>query len=181
MFLDNTLSFSGNWTGNVALSANTTADFGTFVDVTGAGNGTLPAIISAFPGNNTAVGVDYGAGDGLTIPHVYITTQVAPSAGAAGNFTFSLSAAPDNGSGAAGTFTTLVTTPAIDTGNFTAGTIIDVQVPPTRYTMGEKIPRFYKLTYASLGNTTISVRAGMAINPQQSLLLGQYSNNYIVV
>lgn len=177
MFLDNKLTF--NSAVGTAQAITTTADSSGIIDITGAGSGSAPAMINGFPATNTAIGEDYGAGDGVAIPHVYVNVTTAGVG--AGTVTISVKAAPDDGSYGQGTYTTLVSTPALVFSTLAAGTIIDIPLPPTRYTLGEALPRFYKLTYTVSGSTGVSVLANLVLNPQESLLGGQYNNNYIVV
>lgn len=176
MFLDNKLTF--NSAVGTAQAITTTAD-SSIIDITGAGAGTAPAMINGFPATNTAIGEDYGAGDGVAIPHVYITFTAVGSS--SNTLTVSLKAAPDNGSYSEGTYTTLWVSRAILESALAVGDIIDIQVPPIQYTIGEALPRFYKLTYTCSGNITVSVLANLVLNPQQSLLLGKYNNNYLAV
>lgn len=177
MFLDGKLTFNSSI--GTAQAITTTADSAGIIDITGAGSGNAPAMINGFPATNTAIGEDYGAGDGIAIPHVYIAITAVGSS--SNTLTISLKAAPDNGTYGQGTYTTLWTTRAITESTLAVGDILDLQVPPIQYTETEALPRFYKLTYTCAGSITTSVLAYMAINPQQSLLLGQYANNYIVV
>lgn len=177
MFLDNKLTF--NTAVGTAQAITTTAD-SSIIDITGAGVGNAPAMINGFPATNTAIGEDYGAGDGVAIPHVYISVSTAGTG--AGTVTFSLKAAPDSGTYTEGTYTTLWSTRAITGTDLVAGAIIDIQVPPIEYTLNsEALPRFYKLTYTVSGSATVSVLANLVLNPQQSGLLGKYNNNYIAV
>lgn len=176
MFLDGKLTF--NSTFGTATDITTTAD-SAVIDVTGVGSGTAPSMISGYPASTTAVGNDYGAGDGVAIPHVYIVVTTAGTG--AGTISFELKAAPDNGSYGQGTYTTLWRTGTITGTDLTAGTILDLQVPPIEYTFGEALPRFYKLTYTVSGSATASVLANMVLNPQQALLGGEYSNNFLAV
>lgn len=177
MFLDNKLTF--NSAVGTAQAITTTADSSGIIDVTGAGSGNAPAMINGFPSTNTAIGDDYGAGDGVAIPHVLI--NVTANGTGAGTITIEVKAAPDDGSYGQGTYTTLVKTQAFTGTDLDVGDVIDIPLPPTLYTMGEALPRFYKLTYTISGSATVSVLANLVLNPQQSLLLGQYNNNYIVV
>lgn len=177
MFMDAKLTFNSAFGTPQAISA--TADSAGIIDITGAGSGNAPAMINGFPATNTAIGEDYGAGDGIAIPHVYINVTTAGTG--AGTVTFSVAAAPDDGSYGQGSYTTLVSTPALVGTTLALGTIIDIQLPPIRYTFGQALPRFYKLIYTVASTATVSVLANLVLNPQQSLLSGRYNNNYIVV
>lgn len=177
MFLDGKLTF--NSAVGTPQAITTTADSAGIIDITGAGSGNAPAMINGYPATNTAIGADYGAGDGEAIPHVILNVTTAGVG--AGTVTVSVQAAPDDGSYGQGTYTTLVSTPALVFSTLTAGSIIDIPLPPIRYTLGQALPRFYKLVYTVSGSTGVSVLANMVLNPQQSLLAGKYANNYIAV
>lgn len=180
-FQDNSLSFSTSWTSPQTVT--TTADSTNVVDVTGAGSGNAPAMINGFPATNTAIGDDYGAGDGIAIPYVYITVPSVTGGTQTGSVTISLQAAPDNGSYSPGSYTTLVTLPAITGANLNAsGRYIIFQVPPTQFAWSAEVPpRFYKLVYTVSGTQSTKFLAGIMLNPPSSLLLGQYNNNFAVV
>lgn len=175
MFLDQTLSF--NTTLGVAQTVSGTADSAAIVDITGAGSGNAPAMINGFPATNTAIGEDYGAGDGLAIPHVLLTVPVVGTG--AGTVTISVQSAPDDGSYGQGSYTTLVSTPALVGTALAAGTVIDIPLPPER--TGVTLPRFYKLVYTVSGTFSAGFIAELAINPAQVYTFGKYANNYIVV
>jgi len=177
MFMDAKLTFNSAFGTPQAISA--TADSAGIIDITGAGSGNAPAMINGFPATNTSIGEDYGAGDGVAIPHVYVNVTTAGTG--AGTVAISVAAAPDNGSYGQGTYTTLVSTPGLVGTTLVLGSIIDIQLPPIRYTLGEALPRFYKLIYTVTGSATVSVLANLVLNPQQSLESGLYSNNYIAV
>lgn len=176
MFLDNKLTF--NTAVGTAQAITATAD-SSIIDVTGAGVGNLPNIINGFPATNTAVGSDYGSGDGVVIPHVFVSFTVVGSS--SNTLTISVKAAPDSGTGTEGTYTTLVSTPAIVENTLVAGNIIDIPLPPIRYTEGEALPRFYKLTYTASSTIGTSVQANLVLNPESATLGGRYNNNFIVV
>lgn len=175
MFLDNELTF--NSAVGTAQAITTTADSTSIIDITGAGSGNAPAMINGFPSANTAIGEDYGAGDGEAIPHVLLTVTTAGTG--AGTITVSVATAPDDGSYGQGSYTTLVSTPALTGSTLTAGTVIDIPLPPLR--SGTTLPRFYKLVYTVAGSATVSVLANLVLNPAQVATFGKYANNYIVV
>jgi hypothetical protein len=177
MFLDNALVFSTSWTSAQAIT--TTADGTNVIDVTGAGSGNAPAMINGFPATKTAIGEDYGAADGASVPWFYLVVTTAGTG--AGTITVSLSAAPDNGSYSPGSYTQLYASKAFVGTSLTAGSILAFPVPPTLWTEGEALPRFYKVTYTVSGSATASVVAGFAINPFTGSIGGQYANNYLVV
>lgn len=183
MFLDNSLSFNTNVASTQTVTA--TADSTTIIDVTGAGSGTAPAMINGFPATNTAIGVDYGVGDGMAIPYVVIIVTAVTTV--TGSLVITLSAAPDNGSYSPGTYTVIYTSTAL-TGStqLYAGSVLYFQLPPTLAAMGEALPRFYKLTYTvASGSISIKTNSFITLNPpsfagtKAGLLGGQYANNFI--
>jgi hypothetical protein len=181
MFLDNALSFNSSWsTPSAAITA--TADGTTVIDITGAGAGNAPAMINGYPAANTAIGEDYGAGDGIAIPRALIIVNTTGTG--TGTVTFTISAAPDNGSYSAGTYYDLVTTPAYVATNLIAGTVIELPLPPIPEGLGTEkaLPRFYKITY-TVASTVGAVKfiSGLTINPFSRLLGGRYNNNFLVV
>lgn len=178
MFLDNSLAFqTGGWATAQALT--TTADGSVVVDITGAGVGNAPAMISGFPASNTAIGEDWGSGDGVAIPYLYTTFL---SAGASGNtITITVSSAPDNGSYSAGSYTVIFTSTAITESTIDDGDYLIVPLPPTKIAFGQALPRFYKITYTCSGAVTVSLKSGIIINPPSSMLAGKYGNNFVVV
>lgn len=180
-FQDNTLIFSGtNWSTPQAVSA--TANSTSVIDITGAGAGNAPAMINGFPQTNTAIGEDYGVGDGVAIPYLYLTVTTAGTG--AGTIQIQLQAAPDNGSYSPGTYTTLYTSNAFVGTTLTKGSVLLVPLPPTLFAFpqgGEALPRFYRLVYTVASTATASFLAGLTLNPPSTLLLGQYNNNFTVV
>lgn len=179
MFLDNSLSFNGGWSTPTA-AITSTVDGTTIVDVTGAGSGNAPAMINGFPATNTSIGYDIGAGDGEAIPYLYVA--VTTTGTGAGTVTFSVSAAPDDGSYGQGAYTTLYTSKTFVGTTLVAGRYLLVPIPPTLWTFGEALPRFYKITY-TVASTVGAVKflSGIVLNPQSSSLLGQYNSNFLAV
>ena len=183
MYLDNSLSF--NTAVNTVLAIANTTTTSTIIDITGAGSGNAPSMINGFPATNTAIGVDYGVGDGMAQPYVVVTINTVTTV--TGTMTITLQAAPDNGSYGQGTYTTIYTSAALSGSTMLyAGSVLYFPVPPTLAAMGEALPRFYKLVY-TVSNTTItlSVNSFMTLNPpsfagtKAGLLGNQYANNYI--
>ena len=185
MFLDNSLTFNTAVNGSQTITV--TAASTTVIDVTGAGVGNAPAMIGGYPATNTAIGIDYGVGDGMAIPYVLVFINSATTV--TGTMTVSLQAAPDNGSYSPGTYTTLYTSANLNgSTQLAAGNVLYFQVPPTLAAMGEALPRFYRLNYTVASNTiSISVNAQMSLNPpsfasaKTGIIGGLYPNNYIAV
>lgn len=177
MFLDNTLSFNTNWATPQAIT--TTADGSTIIDITGAGSGNAPAMINGYPAANTAIGEDYGMGDGASRPNFLMV--VTTTGTGAGTITVSISAAPDNGSYGQGSYTTIYTSKAFVGTTLVKGNILEVPLPPILTTFGEALPRFYKVTYTVSGSATASVLAGLLLAPSSFGQGGQYNNNFLAV
>lgn len=161
-----------------AQAVTATADSTNVFDVTGAGSGTAPAMIGG-GGLNTAMGTDLGSGvEGVAVPQVLITI-VTPTT-VTGGLSFTLKAAPDDGSYGQGTYTTLYKSATLTgTTQLAAGAQYIIPVPPV--IPGEAIPRFYKLTYTvesgSISATITAVMLFNAPNIRQAKLFGE---NYTV-
>ena len=178
MFTDNTLSFNTNWATPQAISTATNVDSTGIVDVTGAGSGNAPAMIGGFPAKNTAMQNDYGSADGSNaMPWVYVTVTTLGTSG--NTLTIRLESAPDNGSYGQGSYTILYQSAAIVASSMTVGLAYIFQVPPTP--PGAALPRFYKLNYLASAALTVSVLAGILLNPPFPTWGGKYPANYIVV
>lgn len=180
MFVDNSLCFNGSWT-TPQGAITSTADGTSIIDITGAGSGNAPAMINGFPATNTAIGEDYGLGDGVAIPHFYLA--VTTTGTGAGTLTVSISAAPDNGSYSPGTYTQIYQSKAFVGTALVAGSILSVPLPPTLYTEGEAAPRFYKVTYTIASTVgAVKVTSGLVLNPQSATAGSTlYNNNYLAV
>lgn len=161
---------------SAAQAITTTADATNLFDVTGAGVGTLPAMIGA-GGLNTALGYDVGAGEGVAVPSIIVSPTVTGTG--AGTVTISLSAAPDNGSGSAGTYTQLYASRAITGTTLLVGNSYIFPVPPIL--PGEALPRFYKLTYTVSGSATVTVNAWLSFNIPTTRDATLYGENFVAV
>ena len=188
MFLDNSIVFSGGVNGTTgvvtgqSISTSTNVDSTNLVDITGTGVGTLPTRMIGASGLSTAIGADWGAGEGVAVPYVYIT--VTTTGTSANTLTITLQAAPDNGSGSAGSYTTIYTSKAFTGTAMVAGQALLFPVPPRvtlDTTYGEVLPRFYKLNYAASAALTVGLYASMVINPPTTLTQQQYGNNFVAV
>lgn len=156
-----------------AQAITTTADSTNVFDVTGAGVGSAPAMIGA-NGVNTAMAVDFGSGDGMAIPYVFITVTTAGTG--AGTISVSLKAAPDSGTYTEGTYTTLWTSSAFVGTALTKGSVLQLQVPPIA--PNEAPPRFYKLTYTVSGSATASFTSDILLNPPSGRIVTLFGNNF---
>ena len=170
MFADNSLAFSSNWSTPQAITA--TANSTNVIDITGAGSGNAPSMIG---GNGGTLGEDYGLGDGVTTPYLYLTVSTAGTG--SGTLTVLIEAAPDNGSNAPGTWSQLYESTAFVGTSLTGGSVLLVPLPPRL--PGEALPRFYRLVYTVSGTLTVSVLSGLVLNPPSALTGGQYPNNFL--
>ena len=185
MFVDNSLSFNGSWTTPQAITTTTTST--TVVDITGAGVGNAPAMINGFPNANTSMGEDWGLGDGMALPYVYLTVTTAGTT--SNTLTVALNAAPDNGSYSAGSYTQIYQSKAFTGTALIKGSVLLFQVPttlfeiggPTGYSNNQALPRFYQLGYTCSGALTVSVAAGVIINPPSHMISTLYNSNFQAV
>lgn len=169
-FFDNTLKLSN------AQAVTTTADSTTIYDVTGAGSGVAPSMVF---GQTTKPGADIGTGDGMAIPYAYFSMGVTGTG--AGTITFSVSAAPDS-SNSPGTYTVLASSAAYVGTTLIAGNVICFPIPPyAQVAPSMGLPRFYKFTYTVSGSATVTVTAGILLNPPLGFVSTQYPPNYISV
>lgn len=159
---------------SVAQAVTATANSTSVFDITGAGSGNAPAMIGA-GGVNTAMGSDIGAGDGIAVPQVIISNALTTAGTGSGTVTFSLQAAPDNGSYSPGSYYTLWTTQAI------AGTAITAPFQFVEYVgpipPGYALPRFYRLVYTVSGTFAATFNANLVLNAPTVNLAKQYGNN----
>jgi len=141
MILDGLLVFDPNPT-SLAIAAGTQASTNV-LDLHGAG--ILPIL------TNGQGARDLGIGDN---PALKINSQVvsAFTSGGAGTLSVAIQGAPDNGSGAPGTYVTWYTSPVYALANLVVGANLlplDLPRPPA----GVGIPRFLRLLYTVAGAT----------------------------
>lgn len=172
--------FTGGTSGSPqAITA--TADSTNTVDVTGAGSGNAPGMISKFPASNTSVGVDYGSANGGP-GTVWVMVFVTLATTVTGTLTIVLQAAPDNGSFSPGTWTTIYASAAL-TGatQLAANNWLAFPMPPVLQGMGGAIPRFYKLSYTVGSSISVTVSAGIFIDASNIIGGAKLSNNFISI
>jgi hypothetical protein len=150
MILDGLLTFTG--TSNGATGGIT---FGPQTDApttgTQAASNILDIGIAGLPTSARGGGArDLGVGDDPSLKLSAIAT-VAFAGGT--SLQLQLQGAPDNGSGAPGTYTTMWTSGAIAEANLTAGPqLANIDVP--RIVPGQPLPRYFKLNFISVGTHT---------------------------
>lgn len=177
MFLDNLIQLSS------AQAVTSSAASSSIYDVTGAGSGNAPNMISGVTSSgNALIGFDIGAGDGATIPELFINVGSAFTTGSSATLTVQIQAAPDNGSNSPGSYVTISETTAFTDAQLSAGASFSIQIPPVpATTFGEAMPRFYRVYYSvAVGTFTGgTINANIVLNPTQATKIQHYPSNYI--
>lgn len=154
-------------------------------DVTGVGSGTIPAMITGINGSTgaaVAIGFDIGAGDGFAIPELVWNVTTAFASASSTTMQIALQAAPDNGSGSAGTYVTLVETEALTVAQLALNAQGQFQVPPVGLNwVGEAMPRFYRTNFIVATSTFSAgnISASIVLNPSQATKIQNYPGNYV--
>lgn len=167
-FFDSLLQLSN------AQAVTTTANSTTVYDVFGVGSGTVAPLVTG----TTTPGVDIGAGDGVAEPIAtfYVTTAFAGGT----SMSIAVQAAPDNGSGSAGTYYTLTQSQVFLTAALIKGLQVTLRIPPVP--SGTIPPRFYRFVYTVVGTMSAgNITGGILLNSPISAGSTQYANNYTVV
>lgn len=170
-FFDTTLLLSN------AQSLSATAASTNLYDVTGAGSGVAPLMVTGT--NTTTYGADIGNGDGMAIPTAvfYITTTGTGT----GTYTFEVQAALNNAN-SPGTWVTLSSSAAYVGTTLIAGNEIVLPIPPfAQIAPGEGLPRFYRLHYTLSGSAAVSVTGYIGLNPTTGYVSTQIANNFTAV
>lgn len=176
-FFDNSLLLSN------AQAITTTAASTSVYDITGAGVGNAPSMvfgINPSTGAATLPGADIGTGDGMAVPVAFFT--VTTTGTGAGTISFAVEAAPGLSNNNEGTYTVLATSAAYTGTTLLKGNQIILPIPPfAQIAPGMGTPRFYKFLYTVSGSATVSVTAGILLNPPAGYVSTQYPPNYISV
>jgi hypothetical protein len=152
MILDSLLLFSGS-TGNTDTPTTGTQTATNILDL---------GVTSGVPTSANGAGArDIGIGDDPMLKLMAIATTVFVGGT---SLQLQLSGAPDNGSGAPGSYTIMWTGPAVLLAALTAGaSICNVDVP--RVIPGQALPRFLKLQYINVGTFTGgAIEAGIVLD-----------------
>jgi hypothetical protein len=156
MILDRLLMFTGTASGTLTAPAQ-----GQLTDlaVAGPSANVIDLHLIGVPVLAAGQGArDLGIGD---CPAMKMLVQVA-APGAAGPFQIALEGAPDNGSGAPGTFVTWWTSPAYATGALGVGSrLYDMDLP--RPPAGVPVPRFLRMNYLQAG-TGVVIHASIVLD-----------------
>lgn len=170
MILDRLLTFSGG------LNGATTQ----FTDSPVIGTEAAPNVIdlgvnSGVPSSANGGGArDMGVGDN---PALKLSALVTTAFAGGTSLQLQLQGAPDNGSGAPGTYTTMWTGPAVLLASLVAGMqLANIDVP--RPIPGQALPRYLRLNYITVGtNTGGAVEAQIVLDRDDQIIgsSGAYS------
>lgn len=148
MILDNLLTFTGTSNG---ATGGITAGAQTDLPTTGtqaASNIIDLGVLSGIPSSANGGGArDIGIGDN---PAMKLSALVTTAITGGTSLQLQLQGAPDNGSGAPGSYTTMWTSAAIAEATLVAGAqLANIDVP--RVVPGQVLPRYLKLNFISVG------------------------------
>jgi hypothetical protein len=169
MILDNLLTFTGTSNG---ASGGITAGAQTDLPTTGTQNSSNIVdlgVIDGLPTSTNGGGArDIGTGDDPALKLSIIVTE-AITGGT--DLTISLQGAPDNGSGAPGSFTTMWTSPTVVEASLVAGVqLANIDVP--RPVLGQAMPRYLKLVYVSTGTHSAGALEGQIVIDRDDQVIG---------
>jgi hypothetical protein len=163
MILDKLLTFSGGLGGAAGIGDSPTT--GTQIATNILDLGLIDAIPSSANGGGAR---DLGIGDDPALElSVVVTTAFASGT----SLQLVLAGAPDNGSGAPGTYTTMWTSAAIVTADLDAGQqLANITLPRT--VPGQALPRFLRLSYVTVGTHTAGVVVSQIVLDRDDQILG---------
>ena len=160
MILDNFLMFTGTSNGAAGgITSSSIKDAPT--TGTQAASNVIDLGLSGIPSSANGGGArDIGVGD----PELYLSALVDAAFTGGTSLQLQLQGAPDNGSGAAGSYTTMWTGAAVVEANLVSGMqIANISVP--RPVAGQVLPRFLKLNFISVGtHSTGTISCSIVLN-----------------
>jgi len=169
MIRDNLLQFCG--TSNGATGGITsTATYDAPTTGTQAASNILDlGVTSGVPSSANGGGArDLGVGDD---PSLKLSVLVGTAFASGTSLQLQLQGAPDNGSGVAGSYTTMWTSAAIAEASLVAGAqIANVDVP--RVVFGQALPRFLKLNFITVGTHTAGTVAAEIVVDRDDQIMG---------
>lgn len=174
MILDNLLTFTGTsngTTGGIALGPQTDAP----TTGTQVATNIIDLGLVGLPTSPNGGGArDIGVGDD---PMLKLSVLVTTAFASGTSLQLQLQGAPDNGSGAPGSYTTMWTGPAVAEASLVLGAqLANVDVP--RVVFGQPIPRFLRLQFITVGtHTDGAVEANIVIDRDDQIMgtTGAYS------
>ncbi len=169
MILDNYLMFSGGLGGATAPADSPTAGTQNSTNVIDLG------VTSGIPSSANGGGArDMGVGDN---PALELSAIVSIAFAGGTSLQLELQGAPDNGSGAPGTYTTMWQGEAVTTANLDAGQqLANITVP--RPVPGQAMPRFLRMRYVTVGTHTSGALIASIVLDRDDQIVGtdgQYS------
>lgn len=175
MFLDSLVQLAA-----AQAVTSTAAGTATF-DVSGLGSGTVYNGITGGL-NSDLLGFDIGAGDGIAIPTLYWNVTTAFVSAGSATLQIGIQAAPDNGSGSAGTYQIITETAPLTPAQLALNANGQFAIPPVGANwVGEAMPRFYQVEFTVATSTFSSgaISANIVLNPQQAQKIQKYPSNYV--
>lgn len=167
MILDNLLTFTGTSngaTGGITSGAQTDAP----TTGTQAASNIIDLGVSGLPSSANGGGArDLGVGDD---PSLKFSAMVIAAFTAGTSLQLQLQGAPDNGSGAPGSYTTMWTSAAIAEASLVAGAqLANIDVP--RVVFGQALPRFLKLNFISVGtHSTGTIECNIVLDRDDQIM-----------
>lgn len=171
-FFDQTLLLSSAQ----ALTSTTTTSTNIY-DVTGAGSGVAPAMTF---GNAAKAQFDIGNGDGMAIPYLMMVVNTAAVSGGGATLCVEIQGATDV-SNSPSAYTTIVRTKDFTVAELAAGATLLIPIP--KVTIGEALPRFYRITYTIATSTfsALAVTSVILLNPPSGIQGTLYPSNFVSV
>jgi hypothetical protein len=152
MILDGFFQFTAAAGDSMPNGATTTSTNQIDLGIGTAGNPQIPAFSAGGGARDLGVGDD---------PALKVICEVT-TAGAGTSIQVNLQGAPDNGSGAPGSFTTYITGPVVAVANAIVGSrLLEIDIP--RPPAGVALPRFLQLQYVAVGNMSAGVMKAWAV------------------
>lgn len=174
MILDNLLTFTGTSNGATGgITSTAQADAPTAG--TQAASNIIDLGISGIPASASGGGArDIGVGDD---PSLKLSAMVLAAFTGGTSLQLQLQGAPDNGSGAPDSYTTMWTSAAIAEASLVAGAqLANIDVP--RVVFGQAVPRYLKLNFISVGtHSTGTIEAQIVLDRDDQIMgtTGAYS------
>ena len=167
MILDGLLTFTGTSngaTGGITSGAQTDAP----TTGTQAASNIIDLGLNGLPGSANGGGArDLGVGDD---PALKLSAMVIAAFTGGTSLQLQLQGAPDNGSGAPGSYTTMWTSAAIAEASLVAGAqLANIDVP--RVVFGQALPRFLKLNFISVGtHSTGTIECNIVLDRDDQIM-----------
>lgn len=169
MILDGLLTFTGTSNGATGgITSGSQTDSPT-TGTQAASNIIDLGVLSGVPSSANGGGArDLGVGDD---PALKLSAIVTTALTGGTSIQLQLQGAPDNGSGAAGAYTTMWTGPVVVEANLVAGAqLANIDVP--RPVPGQAVPRFLKLNFISVGTHSAGAVEAQIVLDRDDQIIG---------